>query len=120
MAVINFAAYNLDMKRILFFAGICFCTHAFSQSLQEPCNFDKVQAAIEAKDPNVKKTRLEAEARLLATDIQKYLMDQGITGKNVADAVYDIPVVVHLMNDGTAPLKTDAEINAWIENCNKF
>ncbi len=47
-------------------------------------------------------------------------MDQGITGKNVADAVYDIPVVVHLMNDGTAPLKTDAEINAWIENCNKF
>jgi len=108
------------MKRILFFAGICFFTNAFSQSLQEPCSFDKAQAAIEAKDPNVKKNRLEAEARLLATDIQKYLKNQGVTGKNTADAVYDIPVVVHLMNDGSTPLKTNAEINTWIDNCNKF
>lgn len=108
------------MKKTLFFAGICFINTAYSQSLQEPCHFDTVQAQIEAKNPDVKRARLEAEARLLATDIQRYLKEQGVTGKNTNETIYEIPVVVHLLNDGATPMKTDAEVIAWINNCNKF
>lgn len=108
------------MKRILFFMGICLINTAYSQSKQEPCSFDKAQAKLEAKNPEIKRARLEAEARLLATDIQKYLKDQSFAAKNTNDVIYEIPVVVHLMNDGTTPMKSDAEIITWINNCNKF
>ncbi|MFC6267249.1 zinc-dependent metalloprotease [Frigoriflavimonas asaccharolytica] len=90
-------------------------------SAQEPCAFDQNQARLEKANPAIKQAREEAEAKLMAMDIQKFLRDNGhgsLTGK--AETVYEIPVVVHLLNDGTAPLRTDAEIITWINNCNKF
>lgn len=88
---------------------------------QEYCAFDQYQARLEKTNPAVKTARLEAEAKLMNTDIQKFLRENGhssISGK--AETIYEIPVVVHLMNDGTAPMRTDAEIIKWIDDCNKF
>ncbi|SFI41399.1 M43 family zinc metalloprotease [Halpernia frigidisoli] len=88
---------------------------------QEYCAFDQNQAKLERADPAVKKAREEAEAKLMAMDIQKFLRENG-HGSNLgrAETIYEIPVVVHLMNDGTTPMRTDAEIITWIDNCNKF
>ena len=88
---------------------------------QEICAFDKNQARLENANPAIKQARLEAEAKLMAMDIQKFLREKG-NGYNAgkAETIYEIPVVVHLMNDGATPLRTDAEIITWINNCNKF
>jgi GEVED domain/Pregnancy-associated plasma protein-A/Secretion system C-terminal sorting domain len=83
---------------------------------QEKCGFEKHQRDLFAKDPIAKKAYEEAELRLMNTDIQKFLKNKKVK----SNTVYEIPIVVHLMNDGTTPLRTDAEVIAWVDNCNKF
>ena len=87
----------------------------YSSHAQEICAFDKNQARLENANPAIKQARLEAEAKLMAMDIQKFLREKG-NGYNAgkAETIYEIPVVVHLMNDGATPLRTDAEIITWI------
>ena len=94
--------------------------HANAQA-QETCAFDQNQARLENADPSIKDARLKAEAKLLGMDIQQFLRDNGhdsSTGKS--ETIYEIPVVVHLMNNGTTPLRTNAEIIKWIDDCNKY
>ena len=86
---------------------------AFSQ---EKCGFTKHQEDFYRKNPAAKLTEEKIELNLLKTGIQEFLSYKKVN-KNT---VYEIPVVVHLMNDGTTPLRTEAEIITWIENCNKF
>jgi GEVED domain/Pregnancy-associated plasma protein-A/Secretion system C-terminal sorting domain len=83
---------------------------------QERCATDKHHHELMDSDPAAKQAYLDAEYRLLHTDIQQFLQRNGAT----STTIYEIPVVVHLMNDGTTPLKTDAEVIAWVDNCNKF
>jgi len=83
---------------------------------QEKCGFTKHQENFFNQNPRAKLAHDEVELNLLKTDIQEFLNKKNAN----ATAVYEIPVVVHLMNDGTTPLRTDAEIITWIENCNKF
>lgn len=83
---------------------------------QEECVFTKKQEQYYAKNPLAEKANEEMELRLLKTRASKFLEQNKVS----ASTVYEIPVVVHMMNDGTTPLKTDAEIINWIDNCNKF
>lgn len=83
---------------------------------QEKCGFTKKQEQFFAENPLARKAHDEIELNLLKTGVQEYLQQK----KTNANGVYEIPVVVHLMNDGTSPLRTDQEIITWIENCNKF
>ena len=102
------------MKKTVFII-IIFLQH-YSIFCQESCGTDKYHEDLFAAHPEEKKAYLEAEAQLLYGDIQQYLKR---TGSNTT-TIYEIPVVVHLMNDGTKPLRTDAEIIKWIDNCNKY
>jgi hypothetical protein len=90
-------------------------------SAQEFCSFDQNLEKLENANPAIKEARLQAEAQLLATDIQKFLIKNGhYSAIGKSETIYEIPVVVHLMNDGTTPLRTDAEVIKWIDDCNKF
>lgn len=102
------------MKLKLLFTIILFPTLLLFS--QEKCGFTKHQENFFNQNPRAKLAHDEVELNLLKTDIQEFLNKKNAS----ATAVYEIPVVVHLMNDGTTPLRTDAEIITWIENCNKF
>jgi len=103
------------MKKKLF--SLVLFLQAISMSAQEKCGHEKHQHDLFANDPIAKQAYLDAEYRLLHTDIQQFLSRNGASSTTT---VYEIPIVVHLMNDGATPLRTDAEIIAWVENCNKF
>ena len=83
---------------------------------QEKCGFTKHQEEFYELNPKAKLAHDKVELNLLKTGIQEFL------SKKNADlnTIYEIPVVVHLMNDGTTPLRTEEEIITWIDNCNKF
>ena len=102
------------MKLKLLFTIILFQTLLLFS--QEKCGFTKHQENFFNQNPRAKLAHDEVELKLLKTGIQEFLKKKNAS----ATAVYEIPVVVHLMNDGTTPLRTDAEIITWIENCNKF
>lgn len=95
---------------------------------QEWCASEKVQAELEAKNPSVRKARLDADAKLLAEGVQKYLKKLDVTGNSAGKftgTVYEIPVVIHIIKPtgaatGTPYNKTDAEIAAWIDDTNKI
>lgn len=103
------------MKKKIF--SLVLFLQVISMSAQEKCGTDKHQHDLFANDPIAKQAYLDAEYRLLHTDIQQFLSRNGASSTTT---VYEIPIVVHLMNDGVTPLRTDAEIIAWVENCNKF
>ena len=102
------------MKKTVFII-IIFLQH-YSIFCQESCGTDKYHEDLFATHPEEKKAYLEKEAQLLYEDIQQYLKRISLN----TTTVYEIPVVVHLMNDGTKPLRTNAEIIKWIDNCNKY
>ncbi|MCQ9637344.1 M43 family zinc metalloprotease [Chryseobacterium sp. WG23] len=93
---------------------------------QESCAFDRVQQELERKDPEVRKSREEAEARLLKMNAKEYLNKIGATSKNglYTGQVYEIPVVIHVIESSdpsnASLVRTDAQIQEWIDNCNKI
>ncbi|AZA79008.1 T9SS C-terminal target domain-containing protein [Chryseobacterium sp. G0186] len=95
-------------------------------SAQELCGFDQVQQELEMKNPEIQKAREEAEARFLKMDVKEYLNKVGATSKNgqYTGPIYEIPVVVHVIESSAASnasfALTDAQIQTWIENCNKM
>ncbi len=92
----------------------------------QTCGFTQVQNELESKFPQVKKDREAAEARLLQTDVRSYLNTIGATSKNgmYTGTIYEIPVVVHVITSNHASNSgltlSDAQIQTWIENCNKM
>lgn len=80
------------------------------------CGSDKVNSELMDKDPSFKKR---------VDDFNMKLATQNLTSKVIGSGtniMYEIPVVIHVMNDGgaigTAYNKSDAELIAWINNCN--
>lgn len=102
--------------------------HAFIFShAQGFCMTDEIQRELEMKDPFVAQARQEAEKKLIATDIRKFLNSKSayanINGKYTGP-IYTIPVVVHIIvpnNDaiGTTFNPSDNQVKQWIENTNK-
>ncbi|WES95848.1 zinc-dependent metalloprotease [Chryseobacterium arthrosphaerae] len=111
------------MERILIII-VSLCTVMISG--QEWCTFDKVQQELEQKDPEIRKSREEAEARLLQMNVNEYVSKMGATSKNglYMGPVYEIPIVVHVIESSDPSnahlVRTDAQIQEWIENCNKI
>lgn len=93
---------------------------------QESCAFDQVQQELERKNPEIRKAREDAEARLMQTNVKEYLNKIGATSKNglYTGTVYEIPVVVHVIESSSPSnaflTRTDTQIQEWIENCNKM
>ncbi|WP_278380657.1 zinc-dependent metalloprotease [Chryseobacterium arthrosphaerae] len=111
------------MERILIII-ISLCTVMISG--QEWCAFEKVQQELEQKNPEIRKSREEAEARLLQMNVKDYVNKLGATSKNglYTGPVYEIPVVIHVIESSDPSnahlVRTDAQIQEWIENCNKI
>lgn len=108
-------------KTILLFAVL------FSMmSIAQTCGFDRVQNALENKYPEIKKSREAAEAKLLKMDVKSYLNKIGATSRNglYTGTIYEIPVVVHVITSSDASNAglslSDAQIQTWIDNCNKM
>ena len=102
------------MKFKLFFTIILFQVSLFFS--QEKCGFTKHQEDFYNLNPQAKQAHDKVELNLIKIGAQKFLNKR----KANSNRIYEIPVVVHLMNDGSTPLRTEAEIITWIENCNKF
>ena len=83
---------------------------------QEKCGFTKHQEEFYELNPKAKLAHDKVELNLLKTGIQEFLSKKNAD----SNTIYEIPVVVHLMNDGATPLRTEEEIITWIDNCNKF
>ena len=66
---------------------------------QKTCGYDVYQAELERTNPEIKKAREEAEAKLLAMDVKAYLKKFGASYRNSAytGPIYEIPVVVHVI-----------------------
>ena len=110
------------MKKTLLFFAIFSSMMIFAQT----CDFDAHQNRVEKEFPEAKKNREAAEARLLSMDVRSYVNSVGATSKNAmyTGTIYEIPVVVHIITSSDASNAglslTDAQINTWIDNCNKM
>lgn len=93
---------------------------------QETCGFEQVQRELERLHPETKQAREKAEAWLLSLDKPEYLKKSGIISKKgrYAGTVYEIPVVVHVIESTDASNAglsvTDAQIQTWLNNTNKM
>ncbi len=108
------------MKKLaLLFLALASATVLWAQH----CGTDQHQAKLERENPEIKQARLKMEEKLLSMDIGKFLESKGIKppdrGTRYNGTIYEIPVVVHVIEDGVHNTVTDAEIETWIENTNK-
>lgn len=110
------------MKKVILFLAIFLSVGIFAQT----CGFDQVQNELEAKFPQIKKDREALDAKLLQTNVKAYLDQLGATTKNgmYTGTIYEIPIIVHVITStdpSNASLAiTDAQIQTWIDNCNKM
>lgn len=111
------------MKKILLLLLLTVSTISFSQ---KTCGYDAHQARLESQFPEIKKSREEAEAKLLSMDIKSYLNKIGATSKNnlYTGTIYEIPVVIHVIESSDPSNSglhlTDTQIQNWINNTNKM
>lgn len=111
------------MERILIII-VSLCTVMISG--QEWCTSDRVQQKLEQKNPEIRKAREEAETRLLQMNVKEYVSKMGATSKNglYMGPTYEIPIVVHVIESSDPSnahlIRTDAQIQEWIESCNKI
>lgn len=89
------------------------------------CGFHHKQTQIEEKFPEIKETREKLEKKILAKKInRKDARYSNISAMNYAGQVYEIPVVVHVIESNASQNSryklTDAQIKTWIENANKM
>lgn len=90
------------------------------------CGFHHKQKEIEQKIPAIKETREKVEQQILQKKLsgKKDAKYSNIAAMNYAGQVYEIPVVVHVIESNAeknARLKlTDEQIKTWLENANKM
>ncbi|WP_312400001.1 zinc-dependent metalloprotease [Chryseobacterium sp.] len=115
------------MKRISTFLLVMFFINAFSQDAHQYCGFDEDMRKIDAQFPNLKKKREMVESKLRNMDKQSFLNKVGgSTSWNglYTGQVYEIPVVVHVIESQAAANTnlslTDLEISNWIDRANKM
>lgn len=114
------------MKRISTLLVLMFFINSFSQDLHKECGFDVVMKKNDEKYPDLKRKRIEADQKFY-NDKQSLLNK---SGANVSwnglytGQVYEIPVVVHVIESQAAANSnltlTDLEISNWIERANSM
>lgn len=112
------------MKKTLLLLFLAVSTISFSQ---KTCGYDIHQTELEKINPEIKKAREKAEANLLQFDKQAFLKKLGVFSNknaNYAGPIYEIPVVVHVIessdSSNSSLTLTDAQIQSWINNTNKM
>lgn len=115
------------MKKITIVSAVLLFINVFSQSHEHACGFDDELRRMDAQFPELKKRREETEQKLRKIDKHDYLNKVGggtswnglYTGE-----VYEIPVVVHVIESKAAANAnlslTDQEITNWIDRANKM
>ncbi|UOU99668.1 zinc-dependent metalloprotease [Chryseobacterium daecheongense] len=116
------------MKRISTVFLLMFFINAFSQdSHGKECGFDILMKKMDDRNPDLKKRRLEADAKISSLDKQSYLNKVGATvswNGLYTGQIYEIPVVVHVIESTAAANSnltvTDQEIKDWIGRANSM
>lgn len=114
------------MKRISTLLVLMFFVNSFSQDLHKECGFDVVMKKNDEKYPDLKRKRIEADQKFY-NDKQSLLNKSGATvswNGLYTGQVYEIPVVVHVIESQAAANSnltlTDLEISNWIERANSM
>lgn len=93
------------------------------------CATDEIAKQNEKQTPRLKILRENAEKELLKKGGEKLLLERGFSvfsnGKslslaNYTGTIFQIPVIVHVIEDSKSPKLTDKQIVDWIENANKI
>lgn len=115
------------MKKIIIISATLLFSNAFSQTQERYCGFDEELKKMDEQFPALKKRREETELKLKSIDKQSFLKKVGggtswnglYTGQ-----VYEIPVVVHVIESQAAAnanlALTDKEISDWIDRANQM
>lgn len=115
------------MKKITIVSAVLLFINVFSQSHEHACGFDEELRRMDTQFPELKKRREETEQKLRKIDKHDYLNKVGggtswnglYTGE-----VYEIPVVVHVIESKAAANAnlslTDQEIINWVDRANKM
>lgn len=108
------------MKRTLFLLIALFAMNAYGQ---QSCGFTQAQAKAEKANPKSKIAREKVEAKLRDTDIRSFLATKGATfnkENKYTGEIYEIPVVVHVIESSSGTTVTNTQIRNWIEDANKM
>lgn len=111
------------MKKILLYGFILLSLSITAQQRQWICGFDDVQKQFQKENKELD-DMIYSKIRNQIINQQKNAGKHGTSLKTV-NGVYEIPVVIHVIVPtgsavGSAYNKTDAQIQAWIENCNQM
>ncbi len=96
---------------------------------QETCGFEQAQRELERKNPEVRLQREQAEEQLrIKMQSAAFMQRMAQLSQNAqyTGEIYEIPVVVHVIENGSATGNkgtnqlTDAQIKTWIDNANKM
>lgn len=116
-----------QMKNLFLFFTLMGFINVNSQNLNEFCGFDMIVKKTENEFPELKKKREQSEIQLSNLDKKAYLNKIGATiswNGLYNGSIYEIPVVVHVIQSQDAAnanlAVTDQEIENWIENANKM
>lgn len=109
------------MKKTLLYGMMLFSLSLTAQQQNKICGFDEELALQDKLNPGMREAFEKIVNRLKA---EKKNNPSAESGKLV-NGVYEIPVVVHVIYPtgaavGSAYNKSDAQIQAWIENANKM
>lgn len=111
------------MKKLILL-GLCwFSVSLYAQQRQWVCGFDDTQKQFSKENKEIGDI-IRGKIRNQIISQQKNSGKQGAAFKTV-NGVYEIPVVVHVIVPtgsalGSAYNKTDAQIQAWLDNCNQM
>jgi len=120
---INQTKNQIEMKSILLFLCLLLSLERINaQESQALCGFDQIYQAQLRNDPAFRQRMKES-----AEQWQAYIADKNNTAKRMVvegtDTIYEIPIVVHVINTGqavgTAYNRSDADIISWIDYTNK-
>jgi len=114
------------MKRISTILVLMFFINSFSQDLHKDCGFDIVMKKNDEKYPDLKRKRIEADQKFYDNKQSLLAKSGGTTSWNglYTGQVYEIPVVVHVIESQAAANSnlslTDLEISNWIDRANSM
>lgn len=118
------------MRNVSILSLLCLCMFAGIKVQAQTCGFDYKRHLVEKQFPAIKEAQLQLDEQIRQQGVQRYLRGLGIdasdlrSGGAYAGTIYEIPVVVHVIESSADSLKhlklTDDQIRTWIENCNKM
>ncbi|PIE49994.1 MAG: secretion protein, partial [Flavobacteriales bacterium] len=108
------------MKKILFLLSVFLFAGLQAQG---SCATDFVNKQLEEKYPEIRQKRLANEQKLRSMNISAYMDQIGASFSSNGDytgQIYEIPVVVHVIEATGRNTPTDAQIEAWIDRANQM